>query len=390
MQADYSEHTQTDAPGNVMTELKNELVVSTPGRLCLFGEHQDYLGLPVIASAISLRITMRGKRTRDRQIKIELPDIGGREVIDLNKPAAYQVERDYFRSSLNILLRKGYTFASGLDCIVKGNIPINAGASSSSALVVTWINFLTRMSDQGENLSPEKLAVYAHEAEVLEFSEPGGMMDHLSTAVGGIISIDFSPSLMVRKIDVPLGTFVLGNSLEPKNTKFILANVKDQVSGIDAVLKKVDPGFSLSEIKRTDLRDYSGHLTDVQLRLLEGTIENRDLTTAARNELRKPFPDDKEIGRLMNLHQEILRDVLRISTSKIDRMNDAAIKAGAFGAKINGSGGGGCMFAYAPDDPGKVKEAIEEAGGEAFIITTDSGSREEPVMPRDRSQVRRF
>ena len=28
--------------------------ISTPGRICLFGEHQDYLGLPVIPMAISL------------------------------------------------------------------------------------------------------------------------------------------------------------------------------------------------------------------------------------------------------------------------------------------------------------------------------------------------
>ncbi len=117
----------------------------------------------------------------------------------------------------------------------------------------------------------------------------------------------------------------------------------------------------------------------LQFLLLNGTIENRLLTGAARAELHKPLPDDKEIGRLMNLHQEILRAVLGISTPKIDRMIDASIKAGAFGAKINGSGGGGCMFAYAPDDPGRVKAAIEAAGGEAFIIRTDEGSREDPI-----------
>ncbi len=35
------------------------------------------------------------------------------------------------------------------------------------------------------------------------------------------------------------------------------------------------------------------------------------------------------------------------------------LDAGAYGAKINGSGGGGCMFAYAPASPEKVKAAIE-------------------------------
>ncbi len=85
------------------------------------------------------------------------------------------------------------------------------------------------------------------------------------------------------------------------------------------------------------------------------------------------------IGTLLNDHQKILRDVLGISTPKIDRMIEAALKAGAYGAKINGSGGGGCMFAYAPEHPEKVKAAIEDAGGEAFIIISDSGSREDLV-----------
>ena len=58
-------------------------------------------------------------------------------------------------------------------------------------------------------------------------------------------------------------------------------------------------------------------------------------------------------------------------------MIDAALDAGAYGAKINGSGGGGCMFAYAPESPEKVKAAIEAEEGEAFIINSDSGSCEE-------------
>ncbi len=362
-----------------MRKIKNELAVSTPGRVCLFGEHQDYLALPVIASAISLRITVKGWRRNDHLITIDLPDISDSELIDLDEPIIYQRERDYFRSSVNILLRSGYTFSTGFDCVVNGKIPINAGTSSSSALVVSWINYLTRMSDQEETLTPEKLAVFAHRAEVLEFSEPGGMMDHFSTSIGGILSIDFSPDLDVNKIDAPLGTFVLGNSHEPKNTKYILANVKDQIIKISAALKEIDPDFELLKIKRNSLPDYKKYLTDVQYLLLDGTIENRDITGEARSELQKSEPDDRAIGRLMNVHQEILRDKLGISTPKIDRMTEASLKAGAFGAKINGSGGGGCMFAYAPQDPGRVKAAIEEAGGEAFIINSDDGSREDRV-----------
>jgi galactokinase len=56
-------------------------------------------------------------------------------------------------------------------------------------------------------------------------------------------------------------------------------------------------------------------------------------------------------------------------------MMDAALNGGALGGKINGSGGGGCMFAYAPYDPEKVAEAIEKVGGKAYIIEPDEGTR---------------
>jgi galactokinase len=56
-------------------------------------------------------------------------------------------------------------------------------------------------------------------------------------------------------------------------------------------------------------------------------------------------------------------------------MIQAGLDAGALGGKINGSGGGGCMFVYAPENPEKVAKAIEQQGGKAYIITVDEGSR---------------
>ena len=362
-----------------MNKSINQLKISTPGRVCLFGEHQDYLHLPVVAAAISLRISISGNRRDDKIININLPNISHKESFNIAEPIVYTKERDYFKSSFKVLLRNSFTFSSGFDCIVDGKIPINAGTSSSSALIVTWINFLARMSDQSIILSPEVLARYAYEAEVLEFSEPGGMMDQYSTSFGGIIAIDFFPDTLVTRLDAKLKTFVLGNSNEPKDTMYILANVKDRILLIDSKLKNIDSKFSLQNVSLDELPKFKNNLSDSEFTLLEGTIKNRDITRIARTELNKKDIDHRIIGALLNDHQKILRDVLGISTPKIDGMIEAALNAGAYGAKINGSGGGGCMFAYAPEDPEKVKAAIEDAGGEAFIIISDSGSREDSV-----------
>uniref|UniRef100_A0A7V2ZKF2 GHMP kinase n=1 Tax=Ignavibacterium album TaxID=591197 RepID=A0A7V2ZKF2_9BACT len=360
-----------------MSDKLNELKISTPGRVCLFGEHQDYLQLPVVACAISLRISVEGHRRNDMMIKVQLPDIADEESFSLDEPIVYNKERDYLKSSVKVLMRHGFTFSSGFDCTVHGQIPINAGTSSSSALIVTWINFLARMSDQSQILSDEKLAWLAYEAEVLEFSEPGGMMDQYSTSIGGIIAIDFFPELKVTRLNTELKTFVLGNSQQPKDTKYILSHVKDQILAVDKILKKIDNNFSLHSVKYDNIASYSKYLTKSQYQILEGTIKNRDITVIARRELLKKNPDHKMIGELLTEHHIVLRDVLDISTPKIERMIKAALDAGAYGAKINGSGGGGCMFAYAPENFEKVKEAIELAGGQAFIILPDTGSREE-------------
>ncbi|MCZ6817927.1 MAG: GHMP kinase, partial [Calditrichaeota bacterium] len=55
------------------------LKISTPGRICLFEEHQDYLNLPVIACAISLRIAITGSGRNDLTINLDLPDVSERK-----------------------------------------------------------------------------------------------------------------------------------------------------------------------------------------------------------------------------------------------------------------------------------------------------------------------
>jgi galactokinase len=363
----------------VYTESSSSLRLSTPGRICLFGEHQDYLHLPVIPCAISLRIELEGSSRSDRHVSIDLPDIGSCEEFSLEGPLDYPVERAYFRSAVNVVRREGFTFSRGFTCRVHGTIPINSGTSSSSALIITWINFLARMSDQHAELSAYECARLAHAAEVLEFREPGGMMDHFSTAYGGIIAIDFFPEVTVQRLNAPLGTFVLGDSGEPKDTTGILARVKNQVLAATDVLGKKYADVSLQTVRVEDLERYRGDLTPAQLALLQGTVRNRDITARAKVLLRElPF-DHRKVGALLTEHQSILRDVLKISTPKIDRMLGAAAEAGAYGGKINGSGGGGCMFVYAPENSDRVARAIEEAGGKAYLVTPDAGTRVEPA-----------
>jgi galactokinase len=362
--------------GCTMDTGEHRLTISTPGRICLFGEHQDYLHLPVIAAAISLRISVEGTARVDRKVNIDLPDIRKRESFEISDQILYIKERDYFRSVVNVLQRHGMRFTHGFDCTVQGNIPINAGTASSSALIVGWTNFLLQMFDPPRPSTPEEIAQFAYEAEVLEFSEPGGVMDQYSTANGGLIWLESFPSAKMSTLHAGLKSFVLGNSHQPKDTRSVLAHVKNKILDIVRNLTEKHPEFTLQTIAADGLERFRGDLMDDELRLLAGTVRNRDITIDAKKALGKAPLDHKEIGNLLNEHQTVLRDVLKISTDKIDRMIDAALKAGAYGAKINGSGGGGCMFAYAPDNSDVVCEAVRTVC-EATVVHIDEGSKVE-------------
>ena len=110
------------------------------------------------------------------------------------------------------------------------------------------------------------------------------------------------------------------------------------------------------------------------MEILRGTIKNRDILRQALAELQSINPHYPLIGRLLTKHNVILRYVFKVSTSEIEAMLEAALNAGALGGKINGAGGGGCMFAYAPKNPEAVAEAIEKVGGKAHIVESTEGS----------------
>ncbi len=345
--------------------------ISTPGRICLFGEHQDYLGLPVVAMAISLRVNIIGEKRDDRKVIIHKPDLNETEVFSLDN-LYYANSRDYFKSGLRICQRMGLSFANGFECKIKSHIPIQAGASSSSAIVVSWINFLAQLADLPPNWNPKTIGEVAYIAESEEFGEPGGMMDQYTTACGGLIHIKSEPEIFIEKINSELGSFVLGDSCEPKNTLNILDRCKNLRIEIFEKLKSVNPSFSLHT---SSYEEDLSYLNNQEQNLFFATLKNRNLLEKSLVELEKEKIDHEYFGELLNQEHEILRDDLNVSTKKIESMLSASILAGAFGGKINGSGGGGCMFAYAPKNSEAVASAIESVGGRAYIIGKDEGTK---------------
>ena len=345
--------------------------ISTPGRICLFGEHQDYLGLPIIAMAISLRSYIKGDKATNKQVTIRKPDLDDTESFFLDD-LIYDNKRDYYKSGIKVCMNEGLSFSHGFNCEVSSKIPIQSGTSSSSAIMVSWIHFLSQMADEPVLWDLKKIAEIAYRAESLEFNEPGGMMDQYTTSIGGFIHLESQPSIKIEKINAKLGTFILGDSLEPKDTMRILSRCKDSRLEIIKKLEFRNPGIDFNSC---NVYHDLTNLDKEEKELYFGTIKNKEIINEALLELNKDIIDHKIIGKLLNDHHSVLRDILQISTKKIEGMLEAALNAGAFGGKINGSGGGGCMFVYAPENPERVAEAIDNAGGKSYLIYSDIGTK---------------
>jgi galactokinase len=340
--------------------VSNNFTTSAPGRVCLFGEHQDYLGMSSIVMAINLRLSITFSERSDRKVVWSSPKLGieCKDEFDLDDLEASVGESpNHMLSSMIEARDEGRLPEKGWDAVIMSDVPVRAGCSSSSALVIAWIAGMQRLS--GNITSPIELAMEAFRAEVTHYNAPGGNMDHIACAVGGPLRVD--PSAHNGYVQLPDSKFdwVLGDSNSPKDTMGILERCKFSRLAILEYNGGVWDDINLTQ------------LSPSQAELVKGTIRNRDIEIEAA----EMFLQDEQIadilGPLMSEHHSILRDVLEVSSNRIEAMCNAALNAGASGSKIFGSGGGGCMLAMIARPNGDVdsdlingvKNAIEGVDG---------------------------
>ena len=348
-----------------------------PGRTCLFGDHQDYLGLPVIACAIDRNIKLTAEQNDSGTFVLNMIDINEVRIINIDATFETLEPRDYFASSLRVLRRYGCIPNVGYTITVTGDIPINSGTSSSSALLMAWIRFLVAAFGVDREVTPEFISKVGYESEVLEHGEPGGMMDHFSIGVGNVVYINTKEPFSYNVIGTELKGLITGVSGVPKETIGLIGEIKGNALMSIGIVKQNFPDFELNTSEIGDIDRYRNCLPDRLIPFFEAALKNYHYTKEALKEFEKPVLDLKKIGVLMNQHHEVLRDLLKITVPRIDDMINAALRAGAYGAKIVGSGGGGSIVVIADTEKENVViEAILKAGAlEAYAVNVDPGAR---------------
>lgn len=339
-----------------MTAAAPAFVSFAPGRVCLFGEHQDYLGLPVIAAAVPLGCRMVVEPRTDGVWTVCTPQLDftwSCTAGDASRlaPESQPDASAFLRAGLQEALEAGWNVEGGGTVMCSVDLPLQAGLSSSSAMVVAWMQALARVADVA--LTPHELARWAHKVEVAHFGEPGGHMDHVASALGGIHRIH--PDWRAEPLDVPSeGVWIVVDSGEPKDTRGHLHRCKIRRLALleNRGRSWVDP----------DVLDGFSDWPAEDQTLWQATWRNMQLEARAAAH----WEGADRLATWMSAHHSALRDGLGLSTPRLESLGEAAMEAGAWGWKVVGSGGGGCALVWCPEHAAReVHQALRNAGARA-------------------------
>ncbi len=362
--------------------MKQTVHTSAPGRICLFGEHQDYLGLPVVAMAVNLRFHIEYRAQARGDFLIQTPDIdsAGRTLdIHSQKPANNE---DYCWGIARALMEEGFKFPAGGEAVFQSGIPVRAGCSSSSAMSAAWMRLLIEIGDHPEKdkyrKNPELAAYLVYRGEKELFAGAGGMMDQYSCYLGGLLYVYPDPGKKIpfgveRLRQIPEGIILIDSGV-PKDTQGILASVGSRARRAIEIISKQYLEFDISRTTIIDFDKMTAGNDDSNIHMVKQQLRNRDICQEGLTQLRTKI-DPKKFGALLNEEHSILSRTLGISTPRIDQIQQLTLELGALGAKINGSGGGGTLFCYAPGCEKKISDRLETEKINHFVVTAGEGAR---------------
>ncbi len=346
--------------------------ISSPGRICLFGEHQDYLGLPVIPMAINKRLYLNYQLNECYSSEIIISSKQIEQVDSLITSEIPQLTGspyDYLKSVF-LYFWKDYKEIFLSKITINSEIPIQSGLSSSAALLVSAVLLISN-SQMGGSKKREEIAEIAYYCEHDILNVSCGRMDQYASSIGGIFHMTSQDNPEIKFLSLPnKALFIVGNSEIKRKADIPLKNVQNEIFRALRSIKNVE----LTKLTNSEVNH--SQLSKLQKERLTGVIGVRDNTIKAFNELKKKNIDLTKIGNLINEQQTFLRENYEVSHPKLDNMCNKALDQGALGAKLTGAGFGGSMFAIADEEEIaiKIRKSLNKYGL-SFISQIDSGVR---------------
>jgi galactokinase len=349
---------------------------SAPARVCLYGEHQDYLGLRVIPAAIDLRLKISSLEKDGSDVIIHSADTNEKIIIP-NRISSLSTNQNNFQSFLEagiLALKKidNSIEIPSLDVEVKSDIPIASGLSSSAALLVSWIKHLDGILKL--ELEQDEIAEAAYDAEHNILGIPCGKMDQYSSSYGSIISLVCSEPPVLSPLSQPDFNLIVVDSNTPKLTSNVHGKKVSEIK--NAVLELENhTNRKLNNISSEQFQDYHGKLSKENLKILEGVLTIKSDTETANKELMKTAPDLNLLGKLLTSQHEALRNNIGVSLPILDKIVEKGLSKGALGGKLTGAGLGGCVVLLFEKEDKKTETKLKkELGLQTWSVKIDKGA----------------
>jgi len=374
-------------------------VVRAPGRVNLIGEHIDYCGLPVLPMALqrSVRIEFHPRSDRETRLVNRDPRFAPNSfaVSESIPPAPAGDWGNYARAATQALAKR-FRDLRGVDALVESDLPIAAGLSSSSALVVAMA--LAIMRANGVTVASLELMDLLGRGERYVGTAGGGMDQAiiLGAQAGCASRIDFHP-LRLTPTTVPADwRFIVAWSLvhaEKSGAARQAYNERTRqcdearrlVAGRLGHREDITYPALLAAASVEELLQVAGStLSEVLARrfrhvVTEGTrVPQAEAAMAAR--------DLGLFGQLLDASHRSLRDDYEVSHPELDRLVELARAAGAAGARLTGAGFGGsivalCRIERATDVVAALRErfyaprgAADGVGRHVFMAEPSAGA----------------
>jgi galactokinase len=322
----------------------NPRVYRAPGRVNLIGEHTDYNEGYVMPVALGFYCWVAISPRDDQKLVISSDGFSDTAEVELDSPETHprKTWSDYPVGVALELKRAGVPLR-GANLLIRGEVPMGAGLSSSAAIEVATALALAEQS--GDSPDRVQLALLCQKAENEFVGARCGIMDQFISLHG---RKNHALLLDCRTLDFELVAI-------PECVRLVICNtmVKHEhaSSGYnqrraeceEAVqrLAKILPGIrSLREVTLDQLDLHRGTLSEVLYKRALHVITENARVLGATEALRAE--DLERFGKRMAESHSSLRDLYEVSCAELDLMVDQANRQeGVYGARMTGGGFGG-------------------------------------------------
>jgi galactokinase len=375
-----------------------DLVVRSPGRVNLIGEHTDYNDGWVLPMAIDLGTDVAARRRHDATLRVVALKIPGDDAEGTTDggpaPARDLTQTDdlrpsdgpdwtrYVRGSAAMVSAAGHDVAA--DLLIDSNLPIGAGLSSSASLELGVAVALLGLS--GAGMEPTALARLGQRVENDIVGVNTGIMDQLAVACGvaGRALLIDCRSADTEPVPIPPAVRVLViNSAVPRALAGSAYNQRRaECESALRALRAAEPALrALRDVTPELLDAEGGRLSEVELRRARHVVTENGRVLDSAAALRAG--DVGRFGRLMADSHASLRDDYAVSSPQLDTLVSIAEQVdGVLGARLTGAGFGGCAVALvsaaraapaAATITGRYRAATG-LPGDAWICTPSEGT----------------